>query len=468
MRCVTYRRVSTDRQSEEGFSLAAQETRLTAFIESQGWKHADDYLDDGFSAKNIERPAMQRLLEDIKKDKFDIVLVYRLDRLVRSVVDLHNLLKIFEDHRVNFRSATESFDTTTASGRMFITFIATLAEWERNNLAERVRFGSSKKAESGQRVTPMRVFGYDLVDKELVINPKEAKWVRYAFENYKTVGYHTIAKKMNAAGMTTTKGNPWRAEKISYMLENIVYCGYNRYNYRDASGKRTYNEIVSEGTHEPIIDKSLFDEVQLVRDRRSQIQTRDTTFPFSGIIRCARCGSRMNGTKDSRNHEKHYYRCSNYSLNIKCNMPIVSAESVNEAFIQMISDFKITDDPEMKGPSFDEKDLKRQLKRLEGRIARLKELYLDGDITKSEYKKRLETETLEKEKILGVLDSYDVGVTPQQMQEFLNDIENNWCKYTPQKQKEAIQTLFKRIVVEALPKVGNKRRKVDIIDVDTF
>lgn len=112
-------RVSTEEQATEGFSLAAQQERCHQFIESQGWEYDGEYIDDGHSAKNLNRPAMQQLIRDVKEKQFDILVVYRLDRLVRSVVDLHHLVQLFDEKGIMFKSVTEVFDTTNAMGRFF-------------------------------------------------------------------------------------------------------------------------------------------------------------------------------------------------------------------------------------------------------------------------------------------------------------------------------------------------------------
>jgi site-specific DNA recombinase len=164
MRAVAYLRVSTEEQASEGFSLVAQEERCKSFIKSQGWDLVKEpYIDDGYSAKNLERPAIQQLINDLKNNEFDVIVVYRLDRLVRSVLDLHHLLQLFDKHQVAFKSVTEVFDTTTAMGRFFITLVAAMAQWERENLAERVLMGMERRALEGKRNGGNAPYGYRMV-----------------------------------------------------------------------------------------------------------------------------------------------------------------------------------------------------------------------------------------------------------------------------------------------------------------
>lgn len=145
-RAVDYTRVSTDEQAREGYSINSQRDYNLKFIESQNWDLVDSYVDDGYSAKDLIRPNMQRLINDAKARKFDVVVFYKLDRLVRSVSDLDKLLKIFDANNIGIRSVTEPFDTTTAIGRFLITLVAAIAQWERETISERVVVNMTKKA----------------------------------------------------------------------------------------------------------------------------------------------------------------------------------------------------------------------------------------------------------------------------------------------------------------------------------
>lgn len=298
MKAALYVRVSTEEQAKEGYSIKAQEQRLTDFANSQGWNITHTFIDDGYSAKDLDRPQMKEMIEKIKEKAFDVVLVYRLDRLVRSVMNLHELLMLFDDHKVMFKSATEMFDTTSAMGRFFITLVGAMAQWERENLAERVHMGMKRMVEEGKRAGGTAPFGYDLEDGKLVINHEEAKWVRFIFDAYRTKGKRAIAEVLNNNGIKTKQGNYWQDGVVTYVATNPIYCGYLRWNYRKESGQRTYDEIIIKADHDPIVSKEDFDEIQLImKSRAGKGFKGDTFYPFTGVLRCSRCGKPLIGAK---------------------------------------------------------------------------------------------------------------------------------------------------------------------------
>ena len=172
-----YLRVSTEEQAREGFSIHAQKEKLTSYANINDWDIYDFYIDDGISGKNItDRPSINRLIEDVKCGNVNNVLIYKLDRLTRSVKDLINLIELFEKYNCSFNSVTEKLDTSNAVGRMFIKIIGIFAEFERENLAERVSFGYEQKTREGNYTNCNGVNGYDyivgsgeLVDRKSVV-----------------------------------------------------------------------------------------------------------------------------------------------------------------------------------------------------------------------------------------------------------------------------------------------------------
>lgn len=174
----------------------------------------------------MKRPELKRMLKHIEQGLVDCVLVYRLDRLTRSVIDLYKLLEIFDKFNCKFKSATEVYDTNSAIDRMFITMVAALAQWERENLSERVRMGMEQKACEGKWVMNIPSYGYEL-DKEndtLQVNEKEAKIVRKIYHLYLSgKGMKKIANELNLMNIKTKAGHIWNNQKVGYVLDNPVY-----------------------------------------------------------------------------------------------------------------------------------------------------------------------------------------------------------------------------------------------------
>lgn len=234
MKTAIYIRVSTDMQVEDGFSIEGQRTRLISFAESQDWEIYDFYIDDGYSAKDLNRPEMKRMLQDMEDKKFEVVLVYKLDRLTRSVADLHALLKTFDLYSVKFKSATEIFETTTAMGRFFITLVGAMAEWERGTISERVRFGIEQMVREGRRPGGVLPYGYTQEGKLI---PEESVLIREARDLYMTgLGYKSVAMRLNRAGKLR-RGQEWTSATVAYTIENPFYAGIIRLGSKTAEGK---------------------------------------------------------------------------------------------------------------------------------------------------------------------------------------------------------------------------------------
>lgn len=468
MRCAIYRRVSTDMQVEEGFSLEAQRMRLNAYVESQGWKIVEDYCDEGYSAKDTDRPQMQRLIADIKQKRFDVVVVYRLDRFVRSVLDLHELLQLMEQYDVKFKSATEIFDTTSATGRLFITLIASLAQWERETIAERVHMGMQKKVEQGERNGAPAPYGYDLVDRKLILNPDEARWVRYIFERYGAVGSQTLAKELNTRGVKTKKGESWSDFSVRYVLRNPIYVGLVRWNYETyAKGTRqkTGNEILvdySQEDFEPLIDKETFGDVQLTMGRRSKMAFRsDNFYPFSGIIRCEKCGYGFTGaSKQLRNGKIHrFYKCRGRINFGNCDVQAIAEEAIEEAFLNMLQLAETEIEIVQPAQVMSNEEIQKQVKQLTKQKERAQELYIKGDVTKPRYEKLLEDIKTEEKKLMELLASVSGIESDEAVKELLRNLKNEWSHFSHETKKQAVHSLFESMTIQLVEKAVPSHRK---------
>ena len=227
-----YVRVSTEEQATEGFSIRGQTEKLKAYALIKEWDIYDIYTDEGISGKNIvDRPDINRLIEDIENGNVNNVLVFKVDRLTRSIKDLMDLVEVFDEYNCAFNSLTESIDTTTPSGRMFLKIIGIFAEFERENIAERKRLGCERKVKEGFTLANYSLsYGYDKKagQKVQTVNPDEAKIVKEMFDMYvnENSSMSGIARDLNTRKIKSKRGRiMWDANAIRNVLTNSTYVG---------------------------------------------------------------------------------------------------------------------------------------------------------------------------------------------------------------------------------------------------
>lgn len=253
IRVAIYIRVSTLDQAREGYSLSAQQKSLKSWSESRNYTVARIYEDAGISGKDIRhRPAMTEMLYDAAERKFDMILVWSLSRLTRSVSDLYGTWEHLQKYDIDLVSYTESFDTHSPTGRAMMGLLGVFAQMERELTAERVKAAMSERAAQGKR-TCSDVLGYDLDGSDsLKINDAEAEMVRYIFDRY--IEYRNlsaVAELCELRGYRGKRGGVFKAQHIKTILTRPIYAGYNSF-----CGK------LYPGMHEPIISKSQYIRVQ--------------------------------------------------------------------------------------------------------------------------------------------------------------------------------------------------------------
>lgn len=260
MRVAIYIRVSTLDQAREGYSLAAQRAALEHWAADRRHEIVRVYEDAGISAKDIKhRPAMRKLLWAAKREQYDVLLVWALSRLTRSVSDLYALSELLSSHGIGLVSYTEAFDTSTPTGRAMMGLLGVFAQMEREITAERVQAAMAERAAQGKR-TCNCVLGYDLDGKDsLRVNAREAEHVRYIYNSYLECGsLYAVVKRVRAAGIRGKLGGEMSAESIKKILTRPIYIGYNS----------RHGELIR-GRHEPIIERKTWEEVQ----ERLQVQS---------------------------------------------------------------------------------------------------------------------------------------------------------------------------------------------------
>ena len=248
--CAIYTRVSTDNQAEKEFSSCeAQEQKIRSFVASQNdWQVFKVYNDAGFSGAILQRPALQELLADLKKEKIDAVLVYKIDRLTRSPKDFYQLIEFFEQAKIDFISITERFDTSTPTGRLLRNIMLTFSQFERELTSERTKDKLLERAKKGMCNGGLTPYGYMRQNKKLIPHHKEKEEIKSIFETYlETKSLSVVYKFLKGNGIKNRSGKNFSKTNISHILRNVVY-----------SGKIKYNNEIYNGEHKPIISEEIF------------------------------------------------------------------------------------------------------------------------------------------------------------------------------------------------------------------
>ncbi|MEF3313295.1 recombinase family protein [Paenibacillus sp. GYB004] len=475
MKAAIYIRVSTQEQAQEGFSVSAQKNRSISYCDSQGWEIFDFYIDEGLSAKDMERDDLKRMLDDAKRRKFDVIVVYKLDRLTRSVLDLYKILEELDKHHIKFKSVTEVYDTTTATGRLFITLVAALAQWERENLAERVYFGMAEMASQGKRPGGTVCYGYRIGEtKKLEIDESQARIVRMIFDAYERNQsmrdiQNTVLKDIKPPKLH------WSTTTINYMLRNPVYTGRIRWNLRKRGKGKTNAAMIMPGEHPPIISDEQFNRVQRILDKRRILPSAAATsdFIFSGILTCKKCGYSMSGTsRKYKSVRTKYYACVNRQKNFKCTQPYIREELMEDALVAYIQKYIDTlekgDLTQLENNDASEdingdleklEKLQKEVMKIQERKKKFQNMYIDELISRDDYIKRKEELDQEEQELISTINDISFedndGTDEVELINVLASIQNNFSTYTTDEKKTICQEYFKKIVVDEIGKGVN-------------
>ena len=350
IRCAIYTRKSNEDGLEQEFnSIDAQRLSGENFIASQvgkGWVLIDDHYDDaGFSGGTMERPALKRLLRDIGENKIDCVVIYKIDRLSRSLFDFQKIIETFDKHNVSFAAVTQNFTTDDSVGRLMLNVMLSFAQYERELTGERIRDKIDASKKKGIWMGGSPSIGYDIEDRKLIINEAEAKIVKVLFQNFiETESVTETARELNNSGFTTKtwiskvgklqKGKKFNKKNVRRSLENPIYIG-----------KIKHKNKVYDGQHKAIIDDEIWQKVQDIlnknQDNKPSIPaTRITVVPLlKGIMNCGVCGGKMIPTYTNKQGKRYrYYLCSSKAVgnNDACSVGRISATEAENLVINQI------------------------------------------------------------------------------------------------------------------------------------
>lgn len=435
-----YIRVSTDAQAEEGYSIEAQKEQLSAYCISKGIKNYKFYIDGGWSGSNINRPEIQRLIDDVKDDKISHVIVYKLDRLSRSQKDTLYLIEdIFNPHNVDFVSLNESMDTSTPMGRLMLGILSAFAQLERENIRLRTRMGMKERVKSGLWMGGGRIpYGYDYNKEKGILVPNEdAENVRQIYKLY--IEGRSQQDIANILGL-----------KYEKLVNQVLTrkCNY---------GVIEYNGEEYRGLHEPLITKETYDIAMKCMQERSVVRANTSEHLLTGIVYCGKCGAKMRYQKWGNAGYKLvcYSKEKTKPYLIKdpnCAQEKVWSEEVEEIVIDAILQFADNYDSKEIEPITQEDVLsllEKQKDALNKKIKKLYNIYAEdeNDILldtikdlKSQYNdicKKIELEVnnsismIQQNERIGVIDS----------------IKNLWEDLSVQHKKTIIRKLVKKVTV---------------------
>lgn len=458
-----YLRVSTEEQAREGFSIHAQKEKLTSYANINDWDIYDFYIDDGISGKNItDRPSINRLIEDVKSGNVNNVLIYKLDRLTRSVKDLINLIELFEENNCSFNSVTEKLDTSNAVGRMFIKIIGIFAEFERENLAERVSFGYEQKAREGNYTNCNGVNGYDYIvgSGELVVNDIEKDIVNRIYDLYlEGNSMIKIAKQFNYENVPTKRGGDWAQSTIKSILTNPTYIGKVRYGVAKKNQSKAFDV---DGTQECIIDEEKFYKTQEVMKKRKHYCNKK--FPsekayFTTALRCHKCGAKLHPKMSKQaNGDKIYitYYCNNKAVG-RCKCSGISHIKVLNAFEDYINNIKLKPRKDLlvsNNESKKEESILKEINKLDTKRKKLQSLFINEEITSNDYQDMIKI--IEEKKEFLNTSLKDLKAPKQEeinlldIQDIITDFKRNWDNLNTSERNSFITQFIKKIDLDVI------------------
>ncbi len=381
-----YPRVSTEDQSRFGHSLDEQEDRLKKLCEFKDYEIYKVYREEGVSAKDTNRPKFKEMIQDMKDGKINKIIVYKLDRLTRSIQDLENICKMLEEYNCDLESVTEEINTGNANGKFFIRMLTILAQLEIERTSERTKFGLIGAAKKGH-ISGQLALGYTKKDKskKLVIDELEADTVKRIFSMYlEGSSVCHICEEFNEENVLNRH---WATTTVDKILSNKIYIGSIEYGKRDKKNTQIFEDVVP-----AIIDKTTFECVQKRKEKNLKNYKRKRTYIFMQKILCPKCHKIMGGeSSTSGTGDKHiYYKCN-------CCKKRISEKKIEKELMKFLNDmldfFLIIDNSFKPSMCRDiEEEITKYEKMEDGlndKITRIKQEFMDGEIAAKSFEKEL-------------------------------------------------------------------------------
>lgn len=415
-RAVIYARYSSDKQTED--SIEAQLRACREYASSKQYQIIDMYIDEAVSGKTANRTQYQKLLRDCEKDKFEIILIHKYDRIARNLLEHVTLEQKLKAKNILLIATAQDFRLSNEA-KIMRSLVWSMSEYYNDNLAQETKKGLKETALKGLHTGGCPPFGYDVVNQKYVINDFEAIFVLKIFDcASKRTGFVDIIKEMEQCGVKGKRGKPIKYPQIYEMLRNEKYTGtfiYSPDEEKNRSNRRSKpNAIRIENAMPQIISKEQFAEVQKIMTERKQ--TGKTKYLCSGLVYC-RCGAKMHAVKSKRKgHEYLYYNCSKH-----CGAPVVHMEVVDNT-----------------AKDYLHKLLSKETQEEVSKAMQLYQIYTDD--TEKDFKKTINKKVREKEKRYNnLMDTLASGAVNQtviaditnEMEALKSEIESLKCRKPP-------------------------------------
>lgn len=414
-----YVRVSTEEQALNGDSLRTQREELTKYALKNGFHIYGIYEDDGFSATNLKRPALQRLLKDVKQNKINRILITKLDRLSRGVRNYYKVLDILDEHGVFWQTVFEKYDSSTASGRLHINIMLSVAENESAQTSERIRSVFKTKVENKEIIAGKIPIGLKKDGKRLIIDEEKKEIILDAFQFYKetTSAYQTFQKldlkypELNLNYMRTHR-----------LLTNSMYIGTKHTRYGDI-----------ENFCPAIIDKIDFENTQKLLNKNARKPSAENSggYIFQGLLKCAECGYKLGGKFYSKNPEtsRYYYICKRHHLALKCSCNTNFNEiKIEKKLLQEITPQlkKYISKYEYKEKHFKNIDMSKEINSIENKLSKLKDLYVRDLIRIEDYEKDYKEYTKQLEELNKQQEKIETNIPDQNLNTLKSFLNNDF------------------------------------------
>ena len=383
IRVAIYIRVSTEEQAKHGYSIESQKTRLKEWAKIHHYQIVDFYIDEGKSARTklSNRKELLRLLDDIKNDKIDRIIIWRLDRWFRNVADYYRVQDMLDKYSVDWECSDEDFNTTTSNGRLYLNMKLSIAQNESDQTSDRIKFNFENMVKNKRPISGALPPGYmiqgEKQNKKVVKDPQLENFANDMFNVYE----ETVSLRMTTEYLNNNyPQRPIGYEMVKKFLKNPMYHGC----YRDVEDYCP--AYLSKERHQKIIS--------LIEKNQRKNQKNNYVFIFSGLIKCYDCGRRMAGSVASRKHadgsvlKYGTYKCCKHFLDCQCSNNHTITEHILENWL-INNFFTELNNYVIETEKIDEKQaIKKNINKLEElskRLDRLNDIYIDGRITKEKY-----------------------------------------------------------------------------------